>query len=131
MTEFILKKFILAKRNNLKEVVYWWRGSPLRNFLHVDDLSASFIYALAKWDPNDANAPKDIYGENLLYLNVGFGEEISLKDLAEKIASFTKYNGNILWDTDKHVGTFRKNLDLSRIKSIGWEVKIKLKDGLI
>ena len=126
----LLKKFILAKRNNLKEVVCWGTGNPLREFLHVNDLASACIHALERWDPNNENAPKDIFGEKLLYLNVGSGEEISIKDLAEKIALLTKYDGNILWDNEKPDGTFRKNLDLSRINSIGWEAKINLNDGL-
>ena len=87
---------------------------------------------LRKWNPSDANA-QDTYGENLLYLNVGSGEEISIKDLAKKIAMFTNYrNGQILWDKNKPDGTYRKKAsDSKKIKSIGWEPKIKLDDGFI
>ncbi len=126
----LIKKFILAKRNNLNEVNCWGTGKPLREFLHVDDLANACVHALEKWDPDDYSAPKYKNGEKLLYLNVGSGEEISIKKLAEKIALLSEYDGNIVWDNEKPDGTFRKNLNISRIRSLGWEPKISLTDGI-
>ena len=127
----LIKKFILAKRNNLKKVVCWGTGKPLREFLHVDDLANACIDVLEKWDPNKTNSPKNKNGENLLYLNVGSGEEISIKNLANKIALLTNYKGDIFWEENKPDGTFRKKLDSTRIKSLGWEPKIKMDDGIV
>jgi len=98
--------------------------------MHVDDLGKACIHALEKWNPNDKNSPIDKYGEKLLYLNVGSGQEISIKNLAKKIAKLTNFQGKIIWDKNKPDGTFRKNLDISRFKSIGWEPKINLDEGI-
>ena len=126
----LLKKFILAKRSNYKNVTCWGTGKPLREFLHVNDLGSACVHVLEKWNPDDCSAPRIEKNEKLFYLNVGSGEEISIKDLAEKIAFLTKYDGKINWDKTKPDGTYRKNLDISRIKSMGWEPKISLEKGI-
>ena len=126
----LLKKFILAKRNNIKEITCWGTGRPLREFLHVNDLAKACIHALEKWNPDDYHSPLDNYGEKLLYLNVGSGEEVSIRSLVKKIALLTNFDGKIIWDKNKPDGTFRKNLDTSRFKSIGWEPKINLDEGI-
>ena len=126
----LIKKFITAKKEGIGSVTCWGTGKPLREFLHVDDLGLACVKVLEKWNPDDKNAPKDKNGDNLSYLNVGSGEEISIKDLANKIALKINYKGNIVWDKTKPDGTFRKNLDISRIKSIGWEPSVSLNDGL-
>ena len=126
----LIKKFILAKRNNKNEVKCWGSGNPLREFLHVDDLGCACVKVLEKWNPDDKEAPKGKNKETLNYLNVGSGEEISINDLAEKIAEITNFKGKIIWDSNKPDGTFRKIMDSSRIKLIGWNPKITLNDGL-
>jgi len=126
----LIKKFILAKRNNKNEVKCWGSGNPLREFLHVDDLGCACVKVLEKWNPDDKEAPKGKNKETLNFLNVGSGEEISINDLAEKIAEITNFKGKIIWDSNKPDGTFRKIMDSSRIKLIGWNPKITLNDGL-
>ena len=126
----LIKKIILAKRNGNKSVNCWGTGKPIREFLHVDDLAEACIQVLEKWDPDSENAPKDNNNKKLYYLNVGSGEEISIKDLVKKICLITKYTGEILWDNNKPDGTYKKNLEISRIKSIGWVPKISLTNGL-
>ena len=126
----LLKKFILAKKNNKNNVTCWGSGKPLREFLHVDDLGSACIKALENWNPDSNNSPKYENKEKLFFLNIGSGEEISIKKLAEKIAFYTNFKGNIIWDKSKPDGTFRKTLDISRSKLIGWEPKIKLNDGI-
>ena len=126
----LVKKIILAKKFGHKYVKCWGTGKPLREFLHVDDLAEACIQALEKWNPDFNNAPRDINNKKLYYLNVGSGEEISIKDLAKKICLITNYNGDIIWDHDKPDGTYKKNLEISRIKSIGWTPKISLTNGL-
>ena len=129
MASFI-RKFVEAGKNSDKTVECWGSGDPLREFLHVDDLGNACISALEKWNPDDDDAPKDNKGEKLFYLNVGSGEEISIKDLTNKIAFMTGFKGSIIWDRDKPDGTFRKVLDNSRFKFTGWEPKIKLEKGI-
>ncbi len=126
----LIKKFILAKHNKSQKVMCWGTGNPMREFLHVDDLGNACISALEKWNPDDDDAPKDNKGEKLFYLNVGSGEEISIKDLTNKIAFMTGFKGSIIWDRDKPDGTFRKVLDNSKFKFTGWEPKIKLEKGI-
>ena len=125
-----LRKFIEAKEQNLKEVVCWGSGKPLREFLHVDDLAEACVFALEKWDPNDLNSPKDNNGIPLDFLNVGTGIDISIKQLAEIISKQINYSGEIVWDKSKPDGTPKKQLDITRIKSLGWEPKIKLQEGI-
>ena len=126
----LIKKFIFAKRNKKNEVICWGSGRPLREFLHVDDLGCACVQALEKWNPDDKEAPKNQNKESLYYLNVGSGEEISINDLAKKIAEITNYKGKIIWDKSKPDGTYRKIIDSSRIKLIGWEAKVNLTRGL-
>ena len=126
----LLKKFIIAKKNQISKVYCWGSGKPIREFLHVDDLADACIHVLEKWDPDDPKAPRDKDGQKLYYLNVGSGEEVSIKKLANLIAQYTDFRGEILWDESKPDGTFRKNLDISRIKSLGWQPKLSLKFGI-
>ena len=126
----LLKRFILAKKSNSKDVTCWGSGKPLREFLHVNDFASACIHVLEKWNPDDSYAPKTINNEKLYYLNVGSGEEISIKELAEKIAFYCKYKGKINWDHTKPDGTYRKNLDISRLNSLGWYSKISLDNGI-
>jgi len=129
MASFI-KKFTLAKIKNINKINCWGSGKPLREFLHVDDFALACLKVLEKWDPNSPDSPKDREGNNLSYLNVGSEDEISIKDLAYKIATLTEYKGDIFWDKNKPDGTFSKKLDISRIKSLGWEPTISLDQGL-
>ncbi len=127
----LLRKFYEAKKRNLSEVICWGDGSPMREFMHVDDLAQAAIFALQKWNPDSIQAPKTDKGEPLYYLNVGTGNDISIKDLAEKIASILDYKGKIIWDTTKPNGTPKKLLNISRLSKLGWDPKITLNDGII
>ena len=126
----LIKKFFRAHLEGKSYVECWGSGNPIREFLHVDDLAAACIHSLEYWNPNNEDAPKTRNGETLNYLNVGSGYEISIKDLANQIARCIGYKGEIIWDNSKPDGTFKKNLDSSRIKSLGWEAKIDLKEGI-
>lgn len=126
----LLRKFILAKKKSQKSVTCWGTGNPLREFMHVDDLASAVVFALENWDPSDDNAPVDINHEPLLYLNVGSGLEISIKKLSEIIAEETCFEGEIIWDQSKPDGTPRKLLNIEKLKSIGWEPNISLRDGI-
>tara|TARA_A100001388_G_scaffold55888_1_gene38466 strand:- start:161 stop:1168 length:1008 start_codon:yes stop_codon:yes gene_type:complete len=127
----LLRKFYEAKKRNLSEVICWGSGSPMREFMHVDDLAKAVIFALKSWNPNSSKAPKTNEGKSLFYLNVGTGKDISIKDLAEKIANILDFKGKITWDPTKPNGTPKKLLDISRLSKLGWNSQITLNDGII
>lgn len=113
----MIKKFHDAKENNFSAVTCWGDGSALREFLYVDDLADLCVFLMNNYNEQDP-------------VNAGSGEEISIKDLAELVASIVGYRGEILWDTTKPNGTPRKLLDLSKSKNIGWKYKTPLIDGI-
>ena len=127
----LIRKFFEAKKTNQPSVTCWGDGSPLREFLHVDDFAKSCLYALEKWNIDDSQAPKDDNNEKLHWLNVGSGYEISIKDLAEKISSAIDYKGTINWDDSFPNGTPRKILDSSRFNKFGWIPKIDIDKGIV
>ena len=126
----LIRKFYSAKNDLNDSVTCWGSGSPYREFLHVDDLADGCIFALENWNTKNANAPKDENGNPLQWLNIGTGKEITIKDLAIKIAKIINYNGKVIWDLSKPDGTPRKKLNISRIESLGWVPKIKLDEGI-
>lgn len=113
----MLRKFITAKRNNLPEVELWGTGSPRREFLHVDDLATACLHLM------------EHYSEKGL-VNIGTGEDVTIKELAELIKGIVGYAGNIRWNTDKPDGTPRKLMDVSKINSFGWKAGIDLPTGI-
>ncbi len=121
----LIRKFLEAKDNNIECVNCWGSGNPLREFLYVEDLADACIFTLEKWDPpkNDINT--------LNWLNVGSNFEISIKDLALKIANIIGYEGKIEWDLSKPDGTPRKKLDTTKLNNLGWEAKTNLDDGIL
>jgi len=112
----MISKFHSAKVNN-SEIVLWGNGSAMREFLHADDLAEACFVCM-----KDYNDPEII--------NVGSGEDVTIRKLAETIADVVEYNCDIIWDTTKPNGTPRKVLNIDKIKSLGWEPKIKLEDGI-
>ena len=126
----LIKKIIDAKYKNVKSISCWGTGKPLREFLYVDDLAEACLFALDNWDPYENDSPKDMQGNPLFILNVGSEYEISIKDLAHKIAEIVGYDGNIFWDNEKPDGTPRKKLDTSRMSNLGWKAKTDLDTGI-
>ena len=126
----LIRKFYLAVKNSKKKVVCWGTGSPLREFLHVDDLAKASIFALENWDPNYIESPKTNDGESLTYLNVGCGKDISIFELANKIAFQSGFEGEIIWDNSKPDGTPKKQLNIDRITNLGWSPDINLDQGI-
>ena len=126
----LIRKFIIAKKRALTSVTCWGSGSVFREFMHVDDLAEAVIFCLENWFPSDKNSPKDIFGNSLNHLNIGTGVDITIRDLAYKIAKLTNFKGEIFWDKTKPDGTPRKQLDVSRINKLGWKSKINLDSGL-
>jgi len=113
----MLRKFHEAKENNHAPVTLWGSGTPLREFLHVDDLAEAVVFSM------ENTLEESLY-------NVGSGEEISIKKLALLIQEIVGHKGEIIWDNSKPDGTPRKKLDSSRLNKFGWIPKIKLIDGI-
>ncbi len=126
----LIRKFLIAKKENHSNVTCWGSGSVFREFMHVDDLADAVIFCLQNWYPTNKNSPKDNLGKSLNHLNVGTGKDISIKILAEKIAEFCDFSGNIVWDNNKPDGTPRKVLDITRLRNLGWKSNIDLDLGL-
>ena len=126
----LIDRFHSHKNENIESIKCWGSGEPRREFMHVKDLAEASVVALENWDPKKNNAPLDETGEPLTWLNVGTGVDIKIKDLAEMIANITSFKGKIFWDKSKPDGTSQKLLDVSKLKNLGWNSKISLKDGL-
>ena len=126
----LIRKFSEGSNNLSASITCWGSGRPKREFMHVDDLAEAVIFCLEKWDPKDQDAPKDLNGDSLSFLNVGTGVDISIGNLAEKISFETNFDGKIIWDQSKPDGTPRKLLDIDRIKKLGWKPKINLNEGI-
>jgi GDP-L-fucose synthase len=113
----LIRKFHDAKTQGSASVKLWGTGSPKREFLHSDDLGRACTYLLENYDDDVA-------------INVGVGEDIAIKDLADIIKRVVGFEGEIEWDSSKPDGTPRKLLDVSRIESLGWKATISLEDGI-
>lgn len=113
----MLRKFHEAKNDNNRDVELWGSGTPLREFLHTDDLAEACVFLMENF--ND-------YGQ----VNIGIGEDLSIKELAELIQKITGHEGNIIWDHSKPDGTPRKLMDVSKINNMGWKAKISLQEGI-
>ena len=125
----MLKRFYDAKISGSREINCWGSGSPLREFLYVDDLADASIFILE----NISSENKIFYDKNDNFngiLNIGFGQDISIKELANIISSVVGYEGKINWDLSKPDGTPRKLLDVSKLNKLGWSAKIGLKKGI-
>jgi GDP-L-fucose synthase len=112
-----IRRFVEAAESAADKVTLWGSGAPLREFLHVDDLAQAVVLASEKYNSS-------------LHLNVGTGEDLSIKDLAQKVADAAGFTGEIEWDSNKPDGTPRKVLDVTRIKAMGWKPTITLEDGI-
>ena len=117
----LIRRFHDAKESGAESVTCWGTGSPMREFLHVDDLGDASVYALEHWQPRP---------NELQFLNVGTGMDLTIKDLAHAVAETMGFTGSIRWDTSKPDGTPKKQLDVSRLKALGWQARIPLEEGL-
>ena len=126
----LIRRFHEAKEAGSKSVTCWGTGSPLREFLHVDDLGKACVFALENWSALDQEAPRDDQGNPLAFLNVGTGVDLTIKELAEQIAAVVGFEGTIEWDSSKPDGTPKKQLEVSRMQALGWSAEISLSQGL-
>jgi GDP-L-fucose synthase len=113
----LIRRIVLAKKNNEPTVTIWGTGTPRREFLHVDDLADACYFLLEN------------YNEQGL-VNIGCGTDVSIKELVDLIVAEVGYEGQLVFDTTKQDGTPRKLMDTSKINNLGWKAKIKLKDGI-
>ncbi len=113
----MIRRFHEAKEEGREEVTLWGTGSPRREFLHVDDLAAACVHLLEHYDGAEP-------------INVGVGEDATIRDLAELVADVVGYDGRLAWDTSKPDGTPRKLLDVNRIHALGWKAGVALRDGI-
>ena len=113
----LLRKAHDAKQSGACEMNVWGSGTPRREFLHVDDLADACLFLLRHYDSPEI-------------VNVGTGQDITIRELAELIAEIVGFTGTLTWDADKPDGTPRKLLDISKIKSLGWSPTITLRDGI-
>ena len=126
----LIRRFHEAKEAGLESVTCWGTGSPMREFLHVDDLGDACVFALGNWSDLDQDAPKDNQGKPLAFLNVGTGVDLTIKALAEQIAAVVGFEGTIEWDSSKPDGTPKKQLEVSQMQGLGWNAQIPLAEGL-
>lgn len=113
----LIRKFIEAKKDNKQEIVIWGTGTPKREFLYVDDLAEAAIFAMDHYEGSQ-------------WLNVGTGEDVTIKEVASLVAELVGYQGELVFDTSKPDGTPRKVLDVTKINELGWRAKTSLNEGL-
>src|SRR5579875_2099702 len=113
----LIRKFHAAKAAAKKEVVIWGTGTPMREFLHVDDLADAIVFLMDRYDASEP-------------INCGAGADISIRELAEMIGRITGFEGTLVFDTSKPDGTPRKLMDSSRLAALGWKPKISLEEGI-
>ena len=113
----LINRYVTAKRAGSSDVTLWGTGSAMREFLHSSDLASAVLLACEKYDSDS-------------HLNIGTGEDLSIKELASKVSKLSGFTGQTKWDTSKPEGTPRKVLDVSRLKALGWQPKVSLDDGI-
>lgn len=122
----LMRRFHEAKEQSAPEVVVWGTGTPMREFLYVDDMAAASIHVM---ELNEL-----VYQEHtdpmLSHINIGTGVDCTIREMAETIAAVVGYKGNIVFDASKPDGTPRKLMDVSRLENLGWKFRYNLKDGL-
>lgn len=113
----LMRKFHEAKESGARQIVIWGTGNPLREFMHVDDLASAAVFLMKEYSSNEI-------------VNVGTGQEISIRGLAELIGEVTGFKGEIVLDPSRPDGTQRKLLDVSRLLALGWKPEIGLREGI-
>ena len=122
----LIRRFHEAKANNTPTVTIWGSGTPKREFLYVDDMAAASVFVM--------NLPKTVYDQNTTpmrsQINVGYGTDITIAELAQAVSDSTGYQGNIDFDTTQPDGSPRKLMDSNRLNALGWQAQVNLEQGL-
>jgi len=113
----LIRRFYESKRDNKNDIVLWGSGEPYREFLFADDLAEACVFLMLNYDSNEP-------------INVGTGVDLKICDLAKIIKKIVGYEGRIVWDSSKPDGTFRKLLDVSRIRALGWQYETEIEKGI-
>ena len=113
----LLRKAHEAKMGKVRELIVWGSGKPRREFLHVDDLASASLFLLERYDSPEI-------------INIGCGEDVSIRELAELICDVVGFEGDLAWDTTKPDGTPRKLLDITKLRNLGWQPTISLREGI-
>jgi GDP-L-fucose synthase len=113
----MIRKFHEAKQNKLPSMTLWGTGSPMREFLHADDLAEACLYLMENYNEKEL-------------VNVGTGEDVTIKELALLVQQIVGFEGEIIWDTSRPDGTPRKLMDVSKLHALGWKHQIQLKEGI-
>jgi GDP-L-fucose synthase len=113
----MIRKFHEAKANNQPEITLWGTGTPMREFLHADDLASACLFLMESYSDKEL-------------VNVGTGEDVTIKELAQIVKEIVDYKGAIVWDTNRPDGTPRKLMDVSKLHALGWKHSIDLKEGI-
>jgi len=113
----MIRKFHEAKVKNASEMTLWGTGSPMREFLHADDLAEACLFLMENYNESEL-------------VNIGTGEDVTIKNLADLVKQIVGFQGEIIWDTSKPDGTPRKLMDVSKLHGLGWHHKIALEDGI-
>jgi GDP-L-fucose synthase len=124
----LIRKMHEAKQNNAKEVVVWGTGTPKREFLYSDDMADACLFLLEQAEVKLASL---FNNEHPPLVNIGCGEDLTIRELAELIAKVVGFQGSLAFDTSKPDGTMRKVMDVSRINKLGWQRRMQLRDGIV
>jgi len=124
----VLEKYGIYLKDNSVVITLWGSGKPMREFLHSDDMAAACIYVMNKISFDDVAKGKSEVRNT--HINIGCGEDLTIKDLALTIKQVVDYDGELVWDADKPDGTMRKLMDVSKLEKLGWKATISLKDGI-
>lgn len=122
----LIRRFHEAKISNVSEVVIWGTGNPRREFLYVDDMAAASIFVMLLDKKSYESQTQSMQS----HINVGYGNDVTINELAHLVAMATGYAGKIVFDTSKPDGSPRKWLDSGRLRTLGWEPRVSLEDGL-
>ena len=122
----LLRRFHEAVKSGAEEVVIWGSGTPMREFLHVDDMAAASVHVMELDDPTYQAHTQPM----MSHINIGTGVDCTIRELAEAVARVTGFHGRLSFDASKTDGTPRKLMDVSRLKALGWQASIELEEGL-
>ena len=124
----ILNKYGIFSEANNVVIKLWGTGKPLREFLYVDDLANACVYLLENIDFDDVRGSSDEVRNT--HINIGTGKDLPIKELAEMVKNIVGFTGDIIWDTAKPDGTYKKQLDVSKLNNLGWKEKVSLEEGV-
>ncbi len=122
----LMRRFHEAQADRLEQVTIWGTGTPRREFMHVDDLASAAVHVMSL----SKTSYDEVVPQRISHVNVGTGEDLSIAELAQAVATTTGYEGQLVFDTSKPDGTPRKLLDVSRLARLGWRARIGLQEGL-